>query len=78
MGFLCFSFTIRLPHVFDVQHRQHYSLCIPQRDLAASLLQAFGERLGDIERDRNRPENAARQPHVVADPFVICPGHEAP
>ena len=54
-----FGFTIRLPHVFHVEHREHYSLCIPQRDLAAPLLQAFSERFGDIERDRYRPEKAA-------------------
>ncbi len=73
---LRFGSTVRLPHVFHVQHREHYSLRISQRDLTASLLQAVSERFRDIERDRYRPDKAARQPHIMADPFVICLVHE--
>src|SRR6266852_2997460 len=69
---LRFGFTIRLPHVFHVQYCEHYSLCIPQRDLAAPWLQGFSERFGDIERDRYRPENAARELHIVADYEGVC------
>src|SRR5215467_3826309 len=71
------GFTIRLPHVFHAQYREHYSLWVPQRDVAASLLEAFSERFADIERNRYWPEEAARQLHIVADAFVIRLSHEA-
>ena len=74
---LRFGLTVRLPHLFHVQHREHYSLCIPQRDLTAPWFQCFSERFGNIERDRDWPEDAARQPHIVTNPFVICHRHEA-
>src|SRR6184192_3647639 len=68
---LRFGSTIRLPYVFHMQHREHYSLSIPKRDFTAPWFQRFSERFGDIKRERHRPENTARKLHVVTDAFVI-------
>ena len=72
-----FRLAVGLPDVFDVQDGDHDAFGIAQGDLAAAGLEGFGEGLGDIERDRHRPEKAAGELHVAAHAFVIGLVHEA-
>ena len=65
-----------VPDVLDVDHGEHHALGIAERDLIARL-ELVGELLGDVERDRHRPERAVREPHLVADRFVVGLAHEA-
>ena len=45
-------------------------MCLPGFELARRSL-------GDVERDRHRPERAVGEPHVGDDPVVVRLGHEA-
>src|ERR1700719_4163296 len=67
---LCFRCPIRLPYVFNVEHRQHDPFPITKSHLAAAGLQILSEFLSDIQRDRHRPEDSACQAHVLTDTFV--------
>src|SRR5262249_57268809 len=59
------GFKIRLPDIFDIQHRQQYAFGITQRDLAASRLERLRKSVRHIEGDRNRPEHAVPQSHFM-------------
>ena len=72
-----FRRAVGLPDVFDVQDGEHDAFGIAQGDFAAAGLELLREFFGDVERDRHRPENAAGQPHVAADAFVVGLVHEA-
>ena len=73
---LRFGLAVGSPDVFDVDHGEHHALGVAQRDLVA-LLELVGEFLGDVERDRHRPERAVLEPHLVADRVVVGLAHEA-
>ena len=73
---LGFGLAIGLPDVFDFDHGEHHAFGIAEGDLVA-LLELVGEFLGDVERDRHRPERAVGEPHLVADRFVVGLAHEA-
>ena len=66
--------AIRFPDVFDVDDGEHDAFGIAEGDVVA-LLELLGELLGDVERDRHRPERAVGESHLVADGFVVglCP-----
>ena len=72
-----FGLAIGLPDVFDVEDGEHDAFGIAQGDLGAARLELLGEFLGDVERDRHRPENAVGQSHLAADAFVVGFVHEA-
>ena len=42
-----------------------------RRATFVARLELLGELLGDVERDRHRPERAVGEPHLVADRFVV-------
>ena len=72
-----FRFAIGLPHVFDVEHGEHDAFGIAEGDLVLPGLELLGELLGDVERDRHRPERAVVELHVAADALVVGLVHEA-
>src|SRR5690606_12901832 len=47
-----------------------------QRNRLADL-ELGRELLADVERDRHRPQDAAREPHLLDDGVVVGTGHEA-
>src|SRR5258708_1332444 len=69
--------SIRLPNVLDVKHGQHHAFGIAQCNLAASRGKFLGKLISDVKRDRDWPQNATCQSHVVADAFVIGTRHKA-
>ena len=48
-----------------------------RRATVVARLELLGEFLGDVERDRHRPERAVGEAHLVADRFVVGLAHEA-
>src|SRR5262249_16382667 len=74
---LRFGFKMRLPDIFDIQHRQHYALEITQRDLAASRLEPLRKSVRHVEGDGNRPEHAVPQSHFMTHTFILFPVHAA-
>ena len=48
-----------------------------RRAIVVARLDLLGELLGDVERDRHRPERAVGEAHLVADGFVVGFLHEA-
>ena len=74
---LGFGLAVGLPHVFDVQNRQHHAFGIAQRNFAAARLEGPGEVISDIQGDRDGPQNATGRTHVVAHTLVIRARHEA-
>jgi len=64
------ALAICLPDILDVDHGQHDALGIAERDFAARL-ELFGKLFRDIERDRDRPERAVREPHLAANRLII-------
>src|SRR5438477_11897478 len=63
---LRFGLAIGLPDILHIQHRHHYAFGITQRNFAASGLERFRKRLRHIQRDRDWPERAVAQFHLVA------------
>ena len=63
-----FGRAIGLPHVFDVQHREHHAFGIAQRNLAGPGGELLGKLFGDVECDRHRPQRAVGQAHVLQTP----------
>ena len=55
---------------------EHDAFGIAESNVVA-LLELLGEFLGDVERDRHRPERAVGEAHLVADGFVVGFAHEA-
>src|SRR5262249_10651932 len=74
---LNFRFAVRLPHFFDVQNREHYSLWIAKGDFTGTRLQRSGKLLRYIEGDRNWPNQTTRQVHGITDTLEICASHES-
>src|SRR5712671_3016907 len=74
---LGFGFSIRLPNVLDVKHGQHHAFGIAQCNLATSRGKLLGKLISYVKRDRDRPQKATCQSHVVADAFVIGTRHKA-
>ena len=74
---LGFGLAVGLPHVFDVQNRQHHAFGIAQRNFAAARLEGLGEVVSDIQGDGHGPQNATGQTHVVAHTLVIRARQEA-
>ena len=70
------ALAIRFPDVFDVDDGEHDAFGIAEGDVVARL-ELLGELLGDIERDRHRPERAVGESHLAADRFVVGLAHEA-
>jgi hypothetical protein len=66
---------VRGPNVPDFHGREQYPLRIPERDGIARA-DGLGESGVDIERDRNRPQQARRQAHIFEDTRVLLPGIE--
>ena len=58
-----FLLLVRPVDAFDLHRGNQDALAVAQRDDVA-FLELVGERGGHIERDRHRPEDAAREPHV--------------
>src|SRR5260370_35816338 len=69
--------SIRLPNVLDVKHGQHHAFGIAQCHLATSRGKLLGKLISDVKRDRDWPQNATCQSHVVADAFVVGARHKA-
>ena len=67
---------VRDPFVGDRQDRQNDAFLIAQRDVLPRL-DGVGEGLADIQVDRNRPDIAGGQVHVIHDRVVIGLGQEA-
>ncbi len=61
---------VRRPAVGDGHGGEDHALLVAQGDVLPDL-EALGELLGHVERDRHRPELAIRQAHVVDDAVVI-------
>jgi len=74
---LRFGLAIRLPDIFDMQHRQHYAFGITQRDLGAPRLERFRKCFRHIERDRDGPNQAAAQFHFMTHALILAAVHEA-
>ena len=55
---------------------EHDAFGIAKRQ-GVSRRERFGELLRDVERDRNRPQQAGRKPHRAADAVVVGVRHEA-
>ncbi len=64
------------PDVLDGQRRQHDALGVAQRQPVAGG-QSFGRLLGDVEGDRDGPQLAAGEPHLVAGRLEVGAAHEA-
>ena len=73
---LRFGLAIRLPDILHIQYREHHTLGIPQRDLAAPRFERFRKRLRHIKRNRDRPNEAVAQFHLMADALVSVAIHE--
>ena len=62
----------------DVHHGQDggtFHVRVAQGDVLARL-DLLGKRVGNVQRDRHRPEHTTRQTHVVNDAFVLGPGQK--
>src|SRR5262249_11271777 len=53
------SFTVRLPHLFNIEHREHHAFRIAQSDLAVARLKFFRKLFSDVESDRHGPQQPA-------------------
>jgi len=67
---------VRLPDLVDVEHGQCDPLQIAQEERRAGI-EPLGRLLIDIERDRDRPERAVGQAHVLAHAVAVALRHKA-
>jgi hypothetical protein len=74
---LRFRLAIGLPDILHKQYPEHHALGIPQRNFGAPRFERFRKRLRHIERNRDRPNQAVGQSHLMADALVIIAIHEA-
>ena len=58
----------------DLHRRGQHAFAVAQRDPSPSEL--LGECLGHVERDRHRPEHAAREPHVASTRSIVVLAEE--
>ncbi len=68
--------AIGRPHVANLERCHDDALEIPQRDLVAGR-EPLCKGLGDIERYRDRPEQAVGKTHRRDDRVVVVPVEEA-
>ena len=71
-----FAAFVRPVDVFHGEHRGHEAFSVTKSDFR-TFFQLFSEIFRNIEHDRNRPDGAVSQPHVVHDRVVIGLVHES-
>ena len=64
------------PDILDLQRRQHDAFGVAQRQAGAGC-ERRGQRLGDVQRDRHRPQRAVGETHLRAHALVVAARHEA-
>ena len=65
-----FGGLVRRPDIADLERREDDSLEVPKCKLVTAL-DSLREFLGDVQRDRYRPEHTTRQAHTTHDRIVV-------